>query len=227
MKRFLNRLLRRPAWHNLRILHPISDKFGLDRGLPVDRFFIERFLELNKSFINGAVLEVADNFYGLKFSPPGTVIDVLHYAKDNPKATIIGDLTKTESLPCEKIDCFICTQTLNFIYDLKAAIAGIHYLLKNGGVALITVAGICQVSRYDMVRWGDYWRFTDLSILKLFEEVFGSGNVEVDYYGNVLVAVSLLHGLAADELTAQELLFKDRDYPILLTVLAKKNAPLS
>jgi hypothetical protein len=34
--------------------------------------------------------------------------------------------------------------------------------LKPGGVLLATVSGISQISRYDMYRWGDYWRFTTL-----------------------------------------------------------------
>lgn len=222
MKIKLARFLKIKKWNNLRTLKPISNVFGLDRGVPIDRFFIERFLDFNQNNIKGRILEVENAVYSRRFSSPGSTCDILHYSDENPNATIIGDLTNLATLPYEEMDCFICTQTLNFIYDVKSAITGIHYVLKNNGVALVTVAGICQVSRYDMDKWGDYWRFTDLSIRKLFEDVFGSGNVEVDYCGNVLVAVSFLHGLAADELTIDELLYKDRNYPILLTVVAKK-----
>ena len=52
---------------------------------------------------------------------------------------------------------------------------------------------------------GDYWRFTDMSIKKAFEEVFGIGNVEVFSYGNVLTAVALLEGISAEELTRDEI----------------------
>ncbi|WP_407081662.1 methyltransferase domain-containing protein [Methylomonas montana] len=218
----LLRIINKPNWFNLRITKPISKVFGLDRGLPIDRFFIEKFLDSNKGVINGTIMEVSDDVYSKKFGVIGSIFEVLHYANDNPKATIVGDLVNVETLPYGKIDCFICTQTLNFIYDVKGAIKGIHYVLKENGIALVTVAGICQISRYDMDRWGDYWRFTDLSIRKLFEEVFGVGNVQVDFYGNVLAAISFLHGLAADELTLEELLFKDQDYQILITVMAKK-----
>lgn len=167
-------------------------------------------------------MEVQDSYYSRKFAKSESVFEVIHYSNENNKATIVGDLTNTQTLPKTTIDCFICTQTLNFIYDVKSAISGIHYVLKDDGVALVTVAGLSQISRYDMDRWGDYWRFTDLSILKLFEEVFGKGNVKIEYYGNVLAAVSFLHGLASEELTRGELLFKDNNYQILICVVAKK-----
>lgn len=222
MKKKFHRLIRPANWLNLRVTKPISRVFGLDRGLPIDRFFIEHFLDSNRAVINGTVLEVADDVYSKKFSGAGSVFEVLHYAYDNPKATIIGNLANSETLPFGKIDCFICTQTLNFIYDVKGAISGIHHILKENGVALVTVAGICQISRYDMDKWGDYWRFTDLSIRRLFGEVFGIENIKVGFYGNVLASVSFLHGLASEELTKEELLVKDQDYQILITVVAKK-----
>jgi len=146
----------------------------------------------------------------------------LHYTKDNSKATIIGDLTNTLTLPENKIDCFILTQTLNFVYDFKSAIKGIYYMLKKEGVALVTVAGISQISRYDMDRWGDYWRFTDLSMKKTFEEVFDIGNVEVETYGNALTATAFLQGICAQELTNEELFYKDKDYQVTIAIKAKK-----
>ncbi len=95
-------------------------------------------------------------------------------------------------------------------------------MLKDGGVGLITVAGISQISRYDMDRWGDYWRFTDLSIKKAFEEVFGEGIVEVETYGNVLASTAFLQGISAEELTKDELFYKDNDYQMTITIKAVK-----
>jgi len=150
-----------------------------------------------------------------------TKLEILSY-KENMNATIVGDLTNIETLPENKIDCFICTQTLQFIYDFRAAIEGSHFVLKKNGVMLATCAGITQISRYDMDRWGDYWRFTTLSTLRLFEEVFGRGNVEVDCYGNVLSTISFLEGIGAEELTKEELDYRDRDYELLITIVATK-----
>ena len=56
-----------------------------------------------------------------------------------------------------------------FIYDLKKVVFNIHRMLKPGGVALVTVAGISQISRYDAENWGSYWGFQRDSLKKLFD----------------------------------------------------------
>lgn len=222
MKKIINRLLNKTNWYNLRNLKPVSKVFALDRGTPIDRVYIEDFLEKNRDCVQGVVCEIADNTYSKKFASDVQKFEVLHYTNDNKNATIIGDLTQSIVLPKGSIDCFILTQTLNFIYDFKLAIQGLHYMLKNEGIALVTVSGISQISRYDMDRWGDYWRFTDLSIQKAFEEIFGSGNVEVETYGNVLASTAFLQGIAAEELSKDELFHKDNDYQVTIVIKAKK-----
>jgi hypothetical protein len=217
-----NRVAHGADWENLRKLKPVSEVFGLDRGTPVDRYYIEKFLQSNTSLIKGNVLEIAENTYSKKFGGAVTAFEILHYNNENPQATIIGDLTNISTLPSEKIDCFICTQTFQFIYNFKDAIAGARHLLKKDGVILATFAGISQISRYDMDRWGDYWRFTTLSASKAFEEVFGEGKVQVDFYGNVLSAVAFLEGISAEELTPAELDHKDQNYQVLITLVARK-----
>jgi hypothetical protein len=73
-----------------------------------------------------------------------------------------------------------------------------------------------------MDRWGDYWRFTTLSALKAFEEIFGKDKVKVDCYGNVLSTVAFLEGISAEELKNEELDFKDDNYQLLITIKAIK-----
>lgn len=242
------RLCHPPKWHNLRSTKPISQVFGFDRGTPIDRIYTNDFLSANAHFIQGRVCEIAENTYTKAFGSNITQSEILHYTKDNKNATIIGDLTEHSTLPQGILDCFVCTVTLNFIYDYKAAIKGIYLMLKsNGGggitnsmcetsptnqsinpsarpssTALITVAGLVQISQYDCERWGDYWRFTDMGIKRDFEEVFGEGNVEVSTYGNVLSATAELQGIAAEELKHDELFYNDPRYPVLITIVAKK-----
>jgi len=220
--RSLNRKLFRTSWKDLRQLQPISEIFGKDRGMPIDRFYIEKFLSKNKNYIKGTVVEIADNYYSNKFSEGNIISEILHFTDKNPNATIIGDLTKVETLKPNFADCFICTQTLNFLYDFKSAVKGLHFMLRNNGYALITLGGISQISRYDMDRWGDYWRFTTKSAFEIFSEVFGENNVKIDSYGNVLTSTAFLHGISAEELMEKELLYKDPNYQQVITVVAKK-----
>lgn len=222
MFKSINKMLKKVEWHNLRNLEPISRKFGFDRGTPIDRVYIESFLQKNKSDITGVVCEIADSEYSKKYGLNVIKFEILHYTNDNHKATIVGDLTKIETLPNNAIDCLILTQTLNFIEDIDSAIKGIYHILKPNGVALITVAGLCQISRYDMDRWGDYWRFTDLSLQKVLMKCFEEKQITIETFGNVLTATSLLQGINAEELSNDELEFKDKDYQVIITARVQK-----
>lgn len=218
----LKRTLTKPEGLTLADAGPVSRSFGEDRGTPVDRYYIEQFLARQAHLITGTVLEIADDKYCRRFGRNVSRYEVLHISRDNPKATMVGDLTRPDSLPANAVDCFVCTQTFNFIYDFGTATQGAYRLLKPGGYLLATVAGISQISRYDMDRWGDYWRFTTLSAQKTFASVFGEGAVTVDYFGNCLAAVSLLRGLAAEELPQEAMETKDPDYEVIITVVARK-----
>jgi len=87
---------------------------------------------------------------------------------------------------------------------------------------LATFAGISQISRWDMDRWGHYWNFTTLSAQRLFERSFPPEKIKVEAYGNVLAAMALLYGLASQELFQEELDQHDPDYEVLIMVRAVK-----
>ena len=48
----------------------------------------------------------------------------------NPQATIVGDLTDAPHIPSDAFDCAIVTQTLQFVYDVRAALATLHRVLR-------------------------------------------------------------------------------------------------
>ena len=208
----------------LRRVQPVSRSFGFDRGTPIDRYYIERFLEKYRAMIRGNVLEIADSSYSRRYAAEESSFHIL--TKDVPpygETMIDGDLTNSSSLPQGTMDCFICTQTFPFIYDIKAAIHSCHNVLSDKGVLLCTVSGLSQISRYDMERWGDYWRFTDLSIRKLMEEVFEPANVEVITYGNIAAVIAGLQGIAVEDLDDTSILEPvDVDYPMIIGVMARK-----
>ena len=209
---------------DLRRLTPISRKFGFDRGIPIDRFYIENFLNKHAQDVHGRVLEIGDATYTRRFGGNRVIkSDVLHIIKGNPEATIIGDLTKADHIASNVFDCIIITQTLQCIYDLHSALSTLYRIIKPGGVLLATVPGLSQVVKCN---WGDnwYWAFTDQSARLLFNEYFESKNLEVRNCGNVLTAISFLHGVAQEELTKEELLYQDDEYQVVITVRAIKKA---
>jgi SAM-dependent methyltransferase len=208
---------------DLRRVTPIDSGFGPGRGKPVDRHYIESFLRQHASDIRGHVLEVAEDTYIEQFGG-GRVThrDILHVDESNPRATVIADLADAGDVPSDSFDCFICTQTLTYIYDVKGALATIQRILKPGGVLLATVPGISQMSPYDRDRWGEYWRFTAQSLGRLLGESFGSENVAVESYGNVLASTAFLQGLCVGDLRRDELEHRDQRYQMLIAGRAVK-----
>jgi SAM-dependent methyltransferase len=214
--------IRHPLWFGtLRNTQPVSAVWGKDRGTPLDRYYIERFLQLYSSDIHGKVLEVGGAAYTQKFGGSVARSDVLDNNPANPNATILGDLEATLKISSNEFDCLIFTQVLQFVYHLNDCIDELCRILKPGGVLLATVP---SVSRID-VSYGpdkDFWRFTAASCEKLFGEVFGQGQASIQTFGNVFASTAFLNGAACEEVSPKELEVCDPLFPMLMGVRAVK-----
>jgi glycosyltransferase involved in cell wall biosynthesis/SAM-dependent methyltransferase len=206
----------------LRRVTPVSRMWGYDRGLPIDRYYIEAFLARQAGDIRGRVLEIEDSTYTRRFGSRVTRSDILHVNDSNPLATIVGDLTDAPQIPSNTFDCIILTQTLQLIYEVRAAIRTLYRILRPGGVVLATFPGISQNNDRD---WNDnwHWGFTPLSGRRLFEEAFAPELVKIEAAGNVLTAASFLYGLSSGELTREELDYAERGYEVTIGVRAAKS----
>jgi hypothetical protein len=56
----------------------------------------------------------------------------------------------------------------------------------------------------------------------MFEHAFPEESVAVAAYGNVMTAVSFLHGISVGELRKSELEHHDPDYQVIISVRAEK-----
>jgi glycosyltransferase involved in cell wall biosynthesis len=207
---------------DLRRTTPVTGNWGLGRGLPVDRYYIEQFLARHAGDIRGRVLEVGDDRYTRKFGGLAvTSSDVLNVEPGHPQTTIVAGLSCTEQVPAGHFDCVIITQTLQLVADLEGAVRALHLMLRPEGVVLATLPGISQTHHED---WGAHWRwnFTALSARTLFESAFAPGDVAVETHGNVLAATAFLQGLAAGDLRRDELDHDDPDYQVSILVRAVK-----
>ena len=209
---------------DLRRLTPFSREFGFDRGLPIDRYYIEKFLAGHQQDIKGHVLEIQEDVYTRQFGGDRVLkTDVLHVEAGNPGTTIVADLTCADHIPSDTFDCIILTQTLPFIHDALAALQTVHRILKPGGVLIATLPGLSPVVRFDLEKWGYYSVFTMFSARQLFESVFPADHLQIKVYGNVLVATAFLYGMAAEELRQEEMEYLDPDYEVLIGVRAVKS----
>ena len=211
-------------WGVLRRLTPVSPIFGIDRGQAVDRYYIERFLHRNEADIRGRVLEMGDATYTKKFGGDDVSIsDVLHVVEGNAEATIVADLTSAGHIRSDQFDCVVCTQSLQMIYDHKAALRTLYRIIRPGGVLLLTASGISKVARrLGRDDWGEYWRFTTQGLERVLAETLEGAEVGIQSWGNVLSATAYLHGLAAEELSEAELDYLDPDFEVIVTARAQK-----
>jgi SAM-dependent methyltransferase len=219
-QRRLRRMYRPARLGSLRRMKPLSECWGVDRGTPVDRYYIERFLAANRDAIRGKVLEVRDSRYALKFGGAVEAVEVLDIDPDNPLATIVADLAAADSIPDEVFDCIILTQTLQYIFDTRAAVRHLHRILRPAGSLLVTVPALSKM--YTRRPETDYWRYTPSSIRTLLTQAFGAERVTVVSFGNLTSAIAFLAGMAAEELRARELEHHDPDFPLIIAARCVK-----
>jgi len=208
---------------DLNRLSPFSRDFGFDRGGPVDRYYIDRFLDQSRNWITGRVLEAGDRHYTTLYGGNRVrVSDVLHVEPGNKEATILADLSSAPQIPANSYDCIILTQTLHLIYDFRSAIGTCHRILRPGGSLLLTVPGISNLSHGG---WREQWlyTFTDKSMQRVFTDMFPGGEIEVSTWGNVLTATAFLYGMGIGELDESSLATTDPDYQLIITVKAIKS----
>ena len=213
---------RPPDLGDLRRVTPIDPNWGFERGTPIDRVYVESFVGGHAADIRGRVLEIAAPDYTTRFGRDVERVDILMATEGNPQATIVGDLTNAPQIPDDSFDCAIVTQTLQFVYDVRAAFATLHRILAPGGILLATVPGLTKISPPEDEEWGEWWHYTLRSARRLAEEAFGEGAVEVQAYGNVLSATGFLYGLAASDLRPEELEAHDRLYEVIVGIRAVK-----
>lgn len=220
MRQWLHRLKRPRVGHlPIRRLTPIS-RFGFERGQPIDRYFIERFLDQSREAIGGVCLEVRDDSYTRRFGGDRvTRCDVLDIDEKNARATIVGDLRRLTNVAADSYDCIVLTQVLQYIDDPCAAVAETFRILRPGGTLLLTVPMVGPLDERGVT---DYWRYTDTSVRHLLERHFSAADLEIRTWGNMLTCVAFLMGLAQEDLRPAQLNHVDRTYSNTISARAVK-----
>jgi SAM-dependent methyltransferase len=214
------RRLRRPAWHGATHGRPVSE-WGWERGGPVDRYYVDAFLSAHRQDVTGRVLEVRDRRYTERWGSAVSVSDVVDVDPDLPGVTWVADLTTGDPIPDGRYDCFLLTQTLQFVYDVPAVLRTAHRVLAPAGTLLATLPVTSRLSLSSGSEV-DFWRFTPASGRRLFGEVFGPGNVEVTSSGNLRATIAFLRGMSHQEIPATALDEPDDRSPLLVCVRARK-----
>lgn len=201
----------------LRKVSPVSEPWGESRGTPIDGYYIDKFLKANSRYISGMVLESGNDLYAYKYGKENVIKAAeikISAESGSVDAVLPQDTSRGEC------NCIIITRTLEFIYDPSRVIETLHRILKPGGVILVALPGMRPPSS-GKSDW--YWTFAASSARRLFERHFPPSNISVECFGNPLAAVSLLHGLAAEDLKLEELDYSDERYEVIIGIRAFKS----
>lgn len=197
---------------------PVSDSYGFDRGTPVDRHYIGRFLDRHAAAVRGDVAEVKDDAYTRRYGTGLRSVTVVDIDPANPAATLVADLTAAGSLPAASLDCVICTQTAQFLTDPALALRNCRQALRPGGTLLLTAPTVGRLSR--SAPEADRWRVTPAGLRELFARAGWDGPVRVTGYGNLRACLAMLVGEAAEEVGPARLAPWDPRYPLLACAAA-------
>jgi hypothetical protein len=207
-----------PRWGNLRRLEPFSRTFGFERGTPIDRHYLHAFLTDHASVITGDVLEIQESGHTHRF---GREVTTAHSIDISPAfgATYTCDLARSEGIvPGNRYDCFLLPNTLCVLRDIESCLAQALRIIRPGGTILATTASFVPLNPDSP----DYWRMSADGWREVAARVWTGCEVDVQAHGNCLAAVAAMLGLAAEELTIEELDAPDALYPVLVTLRCRK-----
>jgi SAM-dependent methyltransferase len=218
--RCLMRGLPLPRWGNLRRTQPFSVGFGFDRGTPIDRHYLHRFLEAHREAISGDVLEIQTDGYSRRYGRALRRVDTFDIVPDCHPTYLCDLASAGDVLPAESYDCVLMPNTLQHLRDLEAALQNALRVIRVGGVLLASAAGLEPLT----ADTADYWRLSPDGWRVTLARIWPGQEVIVEGHGNCLAAVAAQLGLAVEELTSRELDVNDPRYPVLTTVFCRKRS---
>ena len=206
--------------------YPLSSSMGFDRGHPIDRYYIHKFLRSNLPTNPCRVLEFGDSLLSRSLMHRDSIVDTAIYRHNATgsfqEKKLLLDLATSESISLRNTyDIIICTQVLMCVPDPHQALVNLHSLLKPNGVLIGSISSSCSpISYYDYSRWGYYWTGTDQYLQKLFLLTSFKAEV-VQSFGSFYTARAFLDGLCSDDLDINLLSSHDPEYPIVTCFLAR------
>ncbi|MDO8795689.1 MAG: hypothetical protein Q7J25_13845 [Vicinamibacterales bacterium] len=211
-----------PRWGNLRRTRPFSDNFGFERGTPVDRFYLDRFLHQHRHLITGRTLEIQMPGYTTRFGHNLTATDSIDIAAGTYDGlTYLTDLAQSQAVvPSDSYDCFLLPNTLCVMRDIEGCLRHALRVVKPGGVILATSAALVPLTGDAP----DYWHMSAAGWRELVARTWPGCEVRIEQHGNCLTAVAAMLGLALEELRPSEFDEDDPRFPVLITLYCRKPA---
>jgi SAM-dependent methyltransferase len=203
-------------WGDLRRTAPFCPMFGLTRGTPIDRYYLAQFIREIRPQVTGTVLEVGGvvhNRERYRFDK-ATSYQTLDVA-DRPGVTLVGNVHDAATLPVASLDAVVLFNVLEHCQHPWVVVDNMHRWLRASGKCFCMVPSAQRLHAFP----GDYWRPLPDGLQQLFR---GFSQQQLYVYGNPLTVVASFLGIAAEELSPQELDEWHPEYPVATCVVATK-----
>lgn len=206
-----------PRWGNLRRTRPFSSTYGFERGTPIDRYYLHKFLNTHRDVITGRVLEVQTTSAADRYGHGVSCAHTFDIVPDFTPTYLCDFTAATIPVPPHSYDCLVLPNTLPHFRDLDGGLANALRVVRPGGAILASAAGLLPLTE-DVA---DYWRLSPAGWRARLADAWPDADVTVEGYGNCLASVAAQFGLAHEELTAQELDVMDPRFPVLTTIVCR------
>jgi hypothetical protein len=203
-------------WGDLRRTTPFCHRFGLTRGTPIDRYYLGQFIREIRPQVTGTVLEVGGvvsnrDLYQFEQAMAYQTLDVA----EGPGVTLVGNVHDPATIPAASLDAIVLFNVLEHCQNPWVVVQNIYRWLRVTGKCFCMVPSAQRL--HDFPR--DYWRPLPDGLQQLFR---GFSQQKVYVYGNPLTVVASFMGIAAEELSPQELDAWHPEYPVATCLVATK-----
>ncbi|MFE0258268.1 class I SAM-dependent methyltransferase [Streptomyces sp. NPDC059010] len=203
-------------WGQLRRLIPICPAFGMSRGTPIDRHYLNQFIAEIHDFVQGDVVEIGGldsngGAYGFTRASKYRGLDI----REAPGVSLVGDAADPGIIPADSLDTIIAFNVLEHTARPWQVVDNMRQWLRPGGTACCMVPSAQRLHSAPE----DYWRPLPAALREMFS---AWSEQTVHQYGNPLSVIASLMGIAAEELDALELSSYHPDYPVATCIVARK-----
>jgi SAM-dependent methyltransferase len=203
-------------WGDFKRQFPICHKFGFTRGTPVDRYYLNQFVNKIREQVVGSVLEIGGvqlnkEIYQFSYATEYQTLDLVF----TPGVTVVGDVHDSTIIVPESLDTILLFNVLEHCHNPWVVVQNIYSWLRVGGKCFCMVPSAQRLHSIPK----DYWRPLPDGMKQLFQ---GFSEYNLHIYGNPLTVLASFMGVAAEELSPQDLDSFHPDYPVSTCITAMK-----
>ena len=200
----------------LESIHPVNPDYGVYQGVPIARYYIDKYMASIAPKISGRILEFGSPTYAANLNCNYDIVDI---DPNNSLATVRLDICDDlrRGFPSTQYDFIICTAVLQLVSSPQKAVHNLHALLKPGGKLILAEKCLSKIDSWFAPV--DRWRFTPNG-LQLLLSAFS--RVEVTSFGNVYAMCAYLLGIPAEETERDKLNYVDPEYPLVSVAYAER-----